>query len=296
MRTFYNITRGLRAVADLFLPRVCVVCGRRLLLNERIICLYCQADIPLTHFWKMKSNAMADRFNAVIQVGLEKAWEEEDGDYLGISDEGRDYGKRSEGSYDDSMRPDRFCNMLMRRPLNSYERYAFAAALFFYSHEVDFRHILYNLKYEGRTDVGKYFGHQLGVKLGSSAIFMDVDCVMPVPLHWTRKWRRGYNQAEVIAREVADALGARLRCNILVRRRRTRTQTKLDIKGKAINVEGAFTVQLSHEHLQDIKHILLIDDVFTTGATLHACFVALRTIFPPSVRISVATLAFVGGV
>ena len=90
MRTFYNITRGLRAVADLFLPRVCVVCGRRLLLNERIICLYCQADIPLTHFWKMKSNAMADRFNAVIQVGLEKAWEAEDEEYQGIYDAGGD--------------------------------------------------------------------------------------------------------------------------------------------------------------------------------------------------------------
>ena len=298
MRTFYNITRGLRAVADLFLPRVCVVCGRRLLLNERIICLYCQADIPLTHFWKMKSNAMADRFNAVIQVGLEKAWEAEDEEYQGIYDAGGDgSGDKdgAEGSYDVSMRPDSFFSITMRRPRNSYERYAFAAALFFYSHEEDFRHVLYKLKYEGRTDVGKHFGHMLGVKLSSSAIFKTVDCVMPVPLHWARKWKRGYNQAEVIAREVADALGVPLRCDILVRRRRTHTQTKLDIKGKATNVEGAFGVHDSVKQLHDIKHILLIDDVFTTGATLHACFVALRSVFPTSIRISVATLAFVGG-
>jgi predicted amidophosphoribosyltransferase len=84
-----------------------------------------------------------------------------------------------------------------------------------------------------------------------------------------------------------------------VRRRRTRTQTKLDIKGKTANVAGAFAARTPQtsgttSNKPKIQHILLIDDVFTTGATLYACFTAQRAVFPPSVRISVATLAFVG--
>ena len=144
----------------------------------------------------------------------------------------------------------------------------------------------------------------LGRKLASSDLFQDVDLVIPVPLHWMRRWRRGYNQAEVIAKEVADELGAAIDCSILSRRRRTRTQTRLGVAEKAANVSGAFNAQAGHHEagsgknagLASVSHILLIDDVFTTGSTLHACFVALRSVFPPSVRISVATLAFVGGV
>ena len=247
-----------RAVADMILPRSCVVCGEKLLLSEMHLCLHCMADLPLTRFWEMTHNPMADKFNAVIQVRLEES---------------------------------------QARP---HERYAHAAALFFFSSDAPYRHILYTIKYEGRVDIGRHFGRMLGARLASSEAFRDVDCVIPVPLHWIRRWRRGYNQAEVIAREVASALGAPLDCRTLVRRRRTRTQTRLDIQGKAANVAGAFEMRKESKSLDghqptEIRHILLIDDVFTTGSTLHACFTALRAAFPPSVRISVATLAFVGG-
>ena len=266
MKVFELIKLGIRAASDFILPRVCVVCGERLLMKEHVICLHCLADLPLTHFWKQKHNPMADRFNAVIQHGLEEAWD------------GKEWT----------------INCLQKD--GTREVYAFAASLFFYNHDARYRHILYRLKYEGQTDVGRYFGKMLGAKLTLSSAFKDVDYVMPVPLHWTRKWKRGYNQAEIIAREVADALGIPMSRGILYRRRKTQTQTKLDIKGKANNVAKAFDVRVSERNCPKMKHILLIDDVFTSGATLHSCFVALRTIFPPSVRISVATLAFVGGV
>lgn len=256
-------------MADLILPRVCVVCGERLLMGEKHICLHCLADLPLTRFWERAHNPMADKFNAVIQMGLEAAWEQ---DTIG-----------AEGG------PVRSIN---------HEQYAYAAALFFFSSDAPYRHILYNIKYEGRTDIGRYFGQMLGRRLAGSEAFRDVDCVMPVPLHWIRQWKRGYNQAEVIAREVASTLGAPLDCRTLVRRRRTRTQTKLDVKDKTANVSGAFKVRKStqgSEGQPQLKHILLIDDLFTTGSTLHACHAALRSVFPPEVRISVATLGFVGG-
>lgn len=268
MKSFKMVIRGIKAAADLVLPRVCVVCGERLLLDERIICLHCLADLPLTHLWKRKHNPMADRFNAVIQHGLEEAWKRLEWQIGAIQAGG-----------------------------NS-EKYAFAAALFFYNHEAPYRQILYNLKYGGRIDVGQYFGRMLGVKLASTPHFKDVDCVIPVPLHWTRRWKRGYNQAEIVAQEVATALGARLDCDILHRHRRTKTQTKLDIKGKASNVLGAFVAHPPKPGTgrAAIRHAILIDDVFTTGSTLLACFTAIRCVLPPSVRISVATLAFVGEV
>jgi ComF family protein len=256
----YCILQSLKVAADIILPRVCVICGERLLRYERHICLHSLADLPLTHFWEMRSNQMADRFNALIQQRLEKTW-----------------------------------NHIEHNSLSKpHERYTYAAALFFYKHEAPYRHILYNLKYEGRVDVGKFFGSMLGEKLAASTVFRDVDCVIPVPLHWLRRWRRGYNQAEIIAHEVATALGTRTECGILYRKRITKTQTKLDIKEKATNVEGAFKVCHSSSLPNNIKHILLVDDTFTTGSTLMACFTALREVFPPSVRISIATLAFVG--
>ena len=120
--------------------------------------------------------------------------------------------------------------------------------------------------------------------------------IIPVPLHWSRRWKRGYNQAEEIASGVAAEAGVPLRTDILYRCRRTTTQTKLDIEGKARNVAGAFALRKGSIPSDTMpRHILLIDDVFTTGSTLHACFVALREVFPAGVRISVATLGFVGG-
>lgn len=247
-----TITKNFAAAADLLIPRVCIVCGCRMLINERHICLSCMTDMPMTHFWKMSRNPMADRFNGMIENGL------------------------SDG----------------------VERYAYAAALFFYHSEAGYRHIPYQIKYHGNTGAGTYFGKMLGRKLVSDALWSDLDIIIPVPLHWTRRWKRGYNQAEVIASAIASETGVKMRTDILERRRRTKTQTKLDIEDKAQNVAGAFTVRSDAASIfrngGKIRHILVVDDVFTTGATLHACFTALREVFPPSVRISVATLGFVG--
>ena len=249
-----RLKRHIRALVDLLLPRTCIVCGRKLLVWENHLCLYCLSDMPLTRFWTMMHNPMADRFNAVIQHGLEKAWEE-----------------------DMTVAP---------------ENYAYAAALFFYNSEAGYRHIPHRIKYDGNISAGKYFGHMLGEKLQKAQWTSDIDVVIPVPLHWRRKWSRGYNQAEIIASQVASVLGAPMRTDLLKRVRHTDTQTRLDLAGKARNVDGAFSASFS----EDISHILLIDDVFTTGATLYSCFTALRSVFPSSVRISVATLGFVGQV
>lgn len=305
---------GLKAVLDLLIPRQCLVCGRSLDAAEKHLCRECLEDLPRTYYWRRKFNPMADRFNALIQEGLEQqnAWQ--------IAKEEPDTPMLSDGI-------DELEVLQSARPAHgtTSQHYAYATALFFYRAESGYSQITRQLKYHGDIPAGQFFGQVLGKKIASAEHFADVDTVIPVPLHWTRKWSRGYNQAEVIAREVATALGAELRTDILERSRRTRTQTKLTIEGKAANVQGAFRVRpdildsfritdsnndlspTTHKRPQPcspkadvsdpagLKHLLIVDDVFTTGSTLYACFEALRAIFPPSVRISVASLAYVGG-
>ena len=264
---------GLSAVMDVLLPRVCIVCGRRLNASEQHLCLYCRSEMPLTHFWESSHNAMADRFNGLIETGLRIGQETR----LDVEVESEVSGLTAG---------------FVGRPC---ERYAYAVALFFYDGSGEYRRITQRLKYGGDLSVGLEFGADLGRRIKMAPHFDDVDIVIPVPLHWTRKWMRGYNQAEVIAAEIAKVLEADMRTDVLERCRRTHTQTKVDPKKKVENVRGAFVADASSLLDGACHHLLLVDDVFTSGATLYNCFLALRAVFPVSVRISVATLAYVGG-
>ncbi len=168
--------------------------------------------------------------------------------------------------------------------------YVYAAALLLYHHENPYKAIPRALKYGGNLKAGRHFAAMLGRFLSRAAHFADVDLVVPVPLHWMRKWQRGYNQADVIARELARELGAACAPRLLSRSRRTHTQTQLDATARMKNVAGVFRVRRVP---REARHILLVDDTFTTGATLAACYNALREVLDPSQRISVATLAVV---
>jgi ComF family protein len=99
----------------------------------------------------------------------------------------------------------------------------------------------------------------------------EADLIVPVPLHWTRLWARGYNQAGWLAQAIARHLNKPYGPLAIVRKRRTPSQNGLSFAGRTRNVAGAFAVA------QDVsgKHILLVDDVYTTGATLNACAKAL---------------------
>ena len=185
---------------------------------------------------------------------------------------------------------DQFNALLERqRPEGETMPYAFAAALLFYHHENPYKLIPRALKYGGNIPAGRFFAARLGAYMARQPHFADVDTVLPVPLHWWRQWRRGYNQAEVIAAQLAQALHAQLRTGDLVRVRRTRSQTSLDAAARVKNVQGVFALR----HAFPARHVLLVDDTFTTGATLAACYNAVRSALGPSVRISIATLAVV---
>ena len=169
-----------------------------------------------------------------------------------------------------------------------------AASLFFFGSESDYRHILYGIKYGHRRQLGFRMGFLLGTQLKNCRLFSRCQAVVPVPLHPLRRWKRGYNQAEAIARGVAAAMQLPLETTLVQRHRRTKTQTKMTGEEKTKNVQGAFRVsdaRAGELHRHDIRHILLIDDTLTTGATLASCAAPLSA---AGFRISCATLAFVG--
>lgn len=188
---------------------------------------------------------------------------------------------------------DRFNEIIERHRGTEPADYAYAVALMYY--QGSYKEIPKSLKYHGNLAAGRYYGAMLGKHLAAAPHFADVDLVIPVPLHWTRRWSRGYNQAEVLARAVAQELGAACRPDLLVRARRTRTQTHLSGEEKARNVASAFQIRrwpvgAGHD---EPRHILLLDDTFTTGSTLYACYAALRSV--TKARISVAALTAVEG-
>lgn len=182
--------------------------------------------------------------------------------------------------------------------------YAYATALFNY--DGNYENLTKELKYKGDIPAGRHLGKMLAEDIAAAPHFSDVEAVIPVPLHWTRRLSRGYNQAEIIAREVASVLRVPCLSGALVRVRRTRTQTKLKGEEKARNVSSAFRADgtLLSGALESVNqgHLLLIDDVFTTGSTLAACAGAIRAAIDPGdsfastgrgLRISAATLAVV---
>ena len=186
---------------------------------------------------------------------------------------------------------------------DTYEPFSYAAALFFYEEDssdedAHYDRITKAIKYNSNFEAASLFSGLLAEELASSPLFSDVDMVIPVPLHFLRHWKRGYNQAELIARGIARRLGSELCTKTLKRRRRTRSQATLPMESKASNVQGAFVLRenKSTQPPKEPRHILLVDDVFTSGSTLDECRKALRRRYGMQVRISIATLAFVGAV
>lgn len=129
---------------------------------------------------------------------------------------------------------------------------------------------IHRFKYRGRSDLGVILGSLMGRVAAQWS--GEIDAVVPVPLHWRRRRRRGYDQAALLARPVAKALGVPLLLRGLRRARHTRSQTELPHQERARNVDGAFVVHRMH----GFERVLLVDDVRTTGATMGAARSALR--------------------
>ena len=134
--------------------------------------------------------------------------------------------------------------------------------------------LIHHLKYRNRDDIGIFLGEMYGKELLGSEFLQPIDLLVPVPLHRKKKKQRGYNQAEIIAKGLSKATSIPISTDNLIRTIHNPTQTKFDKTRRWENVKDIFDVKNPEEF--ENKHILLVDDVITTGSTLEGCGVALQ--------------------
>lgn len=219
----------------LFFPRCCLVCGKRLVKEEKFLCFHCLSALPRTRMHLLPNNE--------VEKGL--------------------WGKL---------------------PI---ER---ASSYLFYAKGGDVRKLLFEMKYYGNAELGRFLGRCMAADLLSSGFFQGVDGLLPVPLHPDKRKKRGYNQSEMLAEGISAITGIPICRDWLVRIRYSDTQTRKGNYERWMNVKDVFECKAGD--VCDGKHILLIDDVLTTGATIVACADALSRL--PHLRLSVLTLALAG--
>lgn len=167
-----------------------------------------------------------------------------------------------------------------------------ATSYLFYTPESPVHHILHAIKYYGAQKLAIYMGHCMSTHLSEKEDnFLDgIDFIIPVPLSKERMRKRGYNQSQLLAEGLGQSTGIPVLSDLLIRTVDNPTQTHLNRRERWENVQGIFkTTTQAHALLQG-KHILLIDDVATTGATLSNCAQAILKDIP-NCRLSIATLA-----
>jgi ComF family protein len=143
--------------------------------------------------------------------------------------------------------------------------------------------LVHALKYSGGTVVGRALGREIGDRIRARPWACELDVIVPLPLHRARERERGYNQAGLCARGIGSMLGLPVLRSGVRRTRWTRSQTTLGFAERQDNVASAFVVPLRARPSLRGKHILLVDDVITTGATIRACAAALASCAPGAV-------------
>lgn len=227
-----GVKRWTGDLLSLIYPRLCEVCGDRLVEGEEHICLQCRYDIPLCNYTSHTDNEMHQR-------------------------------------------------LMGHTPL---ER---AASLFYYYRDSPYARLIQAAKYENRPQVAQWLAEGFARRLKADGFFKGIDMLVCVPLHRSKQRRRGYNQTHYIARGITAVTGIPM-SEALEAVSGHSSQTRLGAYERWLNAREHFGVR--RPEAIGARHILLIDDVLTTGATLLACIEAIHAA-APAARISVLTLA-----
>jgi ComF family protein len=162
-----------------------------------------------------------------------------------------------------------------------------AAAYLYYNKDGLGQKTVAEIKYRGNIQLGKWIGAHLAADLLPSGFFEDMDFILPVPLHKKKLRKRGFNQSEIVAQGISGVTGIPVETHNLYRSQANVSQTRKGVYDRWKNTQGIFEVK-NIESVEN-KHLLLVDDVLTTGSTLEACAQALLKC--RNVKISILTLA-----
>lgn len=212
-------------------PRLCIGCNQSLLDQERILCLVCANELPLTHYHHIPDNETANRFAGRIQFNH-------------------------------------------------------ATSFAYFSKDGLLQELLHEFKYKNNRAVGIFLARRFAKALQKTDWIGKVDLIIPVPLHKDKLNKRGYNQSEIIAENLSSILNIEVNSLSLIRVTNTDSQVRKSREQRAENMNQAFSIR-NRDNLKG-KHVLLVDDVLTTGATIEACSVALHTI--EGLKLSIATI------
>lgn len=163
-----------------------------------------------------------------------------------------------------------------------------AVSAYYYTEDSLIQHLIFEMKYFGNKDAGLLLGSLLAnIIVHSNSRFKNIDLLIPVPLNERREKMRGFNQSALIAHSISKIMGVPVLENVVIRNVYTETQTKKNRANRWQNIESAFRLK-QPDHVRN-KHVLLVDDVVTTGATLDACGSVLLQ--ADQVKLSLATVA-----
>lgn len=206
------MTNILKSFSELFFPRLCICCDKRLWEGELFICPSCKLDIPKTEQFGSKSleNIFAGHF-----------------------------------------------------PFSEVSAFAY------FSKKGVIQRIIHEIKYKNNPELAIYIGKLCGRDILDKKLFTEIDVIIPVPLHKDRLKKRGYNQSLLIAKGISEIIGVPIDTTSLIRQINNTSQTKKNRSERWENSEDIFSV--TNKTLLANKHILLIDDIITTGATIEVC-------------------------
>ncbi len=162
-----------------------------------------------------------------------------------------------------------------------------ATALLHYKKHGIVQQLIHQLKYKGRQEIGAFLGNMLGERLKKEVSYNTIDYIIPVPLHKKRFRKRGYNQVTTFGKQLAIHLNAEYVDDILIKTQNIKTQAFKKRAARWLTAQHSF--EITNTSTLVGKHVLLVDDIITTGATLEACALALQK--TPNITISIATMS-----
>ena len=166
-----------------------------------------------------------------------------------------------------------------------------ATAQYYFTKQSLMQALLHQFKYKGGQELGRWLGRLMASHIRRSPFFQEIDVLVPLPLHRSRQRQRGYNQAEILCNGMSEVLGKPVLHHTVIRKEATESQTRKNRLERWENMQDRF--ELVDAASIEGLHVLLVDDVITTGATLEAC--GKELLKAPNVTLSIAALCFASG-